>query len=64
MADNADQINTNAQKPKRASIDGQSAEQHSIDDQIKADRYAAEQSAGSNSKPGIRLFQLRNKGTV
>lgn len=60
----ASDINTNAGTPKSATIDGNTAEQHSIPDQIEADRYAQQETAKSNNRPGIRLFQLRNNGTV
>jgi len=61
---NAEDIRTNSQDPKRASVDGDSAEQHSLPDQISSDRYAEGQVAKSNGRPGIRFFQIRNRGTV
>lgn len=39
MASNASSIQTDSLKPKRISGDQGSVEVHSIDDQIKADRY-------------------------
>lgn len=64
MTTNSDAIQTNSQQPKSATINGDSATQHSIPDQIAADRYAETQAAKANRRPGIRLFQLRNRGTV
>ena len=49
MADElADNIETNAAAPKRATADGVTVEQHSIDDQIKAARFAASKAQGAN----------------
>lgn len=64
MSDLTDQIETNSGNPKRVTVDGQSVEQHSLKDQIEADRHLDGQTAKSGNKPGIRLFQLRNRGTT
>ena len=64
MADLTPDIETNAAGLKRATVDGNSAENHSIPDQIAADRYLQSQTARSGKRPGIRLFQLRSRGTV
>lgn len=58
-----DDIATNAQQPKSASADGQSAEQHSIGDQIAADRYKETKQA-TKKGPGVRYRKFRHGGTV
>lgn len=60
----ASEIQTNSQKPKRATVDGNSAEQHPISDQILAERFAASETAKASKGPGIRFMQLRNQGTA
>lgn len=52
-----DRILENALAPKRASGDSGSAEQHSIPDQIEADRYKRSQQAASRGL-GIRHVKL------
>lgn len=41
MSSNSSTIKTNSAKPKKVSGDQGSVEVHSVDDQIKADRYDA-----------------------
>lgn len=56
---NADRIAENAQAPKKVTGDSGSAEQHSIPDQIAADRYARSKAAGSSSPwGGIRRVKM------
>lgn len=62
--DNSANIQTNAQQPRRATIDGNSAEQHPLKDQIEADRYEASVAAKKSKKAGIRLMQFRNQGSL
>lgn len=65
MADNSAAINTNAQKPKRVEQDGTVVEQHSIPDQIAADRYAASKAAGNAARRlGLRFFKIVSPGAV
>ena len=40
-----DTIRQNAQRPKQAAVDGVSAEQHPLPEQIAADRYLASKNA-------------------
>ena len=47
-------IETNAAKPRSASVDGASVEQHPLTDQIEADRYLEEKRA-SRLSPTARL---------
>jgi hypothetical protein len=58
MAENADTILTNSQQPKRASNDSGSFEQHSIQDQIEADRYRRSVAAAQNKRRGIRFSKI------
>lgn len=61
---NAEQIAENAAAPKRAQDAAGSMEQFSIDEQIKADRYAKEASLKSKSKLPIRLAKIRPGGAI
>ena len=63
MADNAANINTNAQGPKKVTSDGISVEQHSAKDQIDADRYEQANNA-ARSGPGIRQRKFKHRGPV
>lgn len=63
MTDNASNINDNSQQPKKVTSDGVSAEQHSIADQIAADRYKKSESA-VQSGPGIRNRKFRSRGPL
>lgn len=66
MADNLtpEQIETNAAKPRRMQADGQLVEQHSIPDQIAADRHAKSTAAAKSRGRGIILTKLEPPGTV
>ena len=68
MATNEDLINdieTNATSPKKAMIDGNSAEQHSLKEQIEFDRYQRSLGATQSTRGlGIRLRRLKPPGTV
>ncbi len=55
---NQDKILENALAPKRASGDAGSMEQHSIPDQIAADRYKAEKAAASRGFGGLKRSKL------
>lgn len=63
MADNAANINTNGQGPKKVLSDGVSVEQHSVKDQIEADRYE-QANAAAKSGTGIRNRKFRHRGPV
>ena len=47
MAEDLDIIEQNAAGPKQASADGVSTQQHSLKDQIEADKYLAGKDAAS-----------------
>jgi len=59
MADQLDNtIRENAAGPKRAAGDSGSVEQHSLRDQIEADRYLASKEAAKSKGLGIRVRKL------
>lgn len=58
-----DTIRENAAGPKRAKGDSAEMEQHSLPDQIAADRYLASKSAASSKGLGIRLKKLVPPGS-
>ena len=62
MADLTPNIESNAQGPKRVTSDGTTVEQHSIKDQIEADRYNKSEAAAKTG--GVRRRKLRHRGTV
>ena len=64
MADNSNQIATNALAPRKAASDGVTAEQHDIPGQIKADQYAAANAAVQLPFGGLRVTRLIQPGTV
>ncbi|GIK23542.1 MAG: hypothetical protein BroJett005_29560 [Ignavibacteriota bacterium] len=53
----ADAIRENAAGPKRAQGDSGSVEQHSISEQIEADRYLASKGAVKKG-PGVRMTKV------
>lgn len=59
-----DAIRDNAGGPKRASGDAGSVEQHSLKDQIEADRYLNSKNAAKNKNLGIRITKLVPPGTT
>lgn len=59
MAEELEQaIKDNAAGPAKAAVDGQSVEQHSLRDQIEADRYLASKEAVRRKDRGLRLTRL------
>ncbi len=64
-APNLDQtIRDNAAQPAKASVDGQSVEQHPLKDQIEADRYLASKDAARKPGLGIKLAKIVPPGSV
>jgi len=55
-------IRDNAQGPTRGTGDAGSVEQHSIDEQIRADRHLAEQTAAKKPRRGLRFTKLISPG--
>lgn len=54
----SDKIEANVTAPKRASGDTGSVEQHSLPDQIAADRYLASKAAVKKGGLGVRFVKL------
>ena len=64
MADDLeDSIRENAAGPKRAKGDSAEMEQHSLPDQIAADKYLASKQASRKKGLGITLKKLSPPGT-
>jgi hypothetical protein len=57
-------IHDNATGPAKAIVDGQSVEQHSLADQIAADRYLASKQATHKTGLGIKTTKLIAPGAV
>ncbi len=56
-------INTNAQGPAKAQGDSGSVEQHSLADQIEADRYLESKKASRGKGLKVKFVQLEPPGT-
>jgi len=59
-----DAIESNATGPKRASNETGSVEQHSIQDQIAADKHVASGEAVKKKPRGLRFSKLEPPGTA
>ena len=57
-------IQENASGPKKASGDSGSVEQHSLADQIAADKYLESKKASRAKGLGIKLVKISPGGTV
>ncbi len=57
-------IRDNAAQPAKASVDGQSVEQHSLKDQIEADRYLASKDAARKPGLGVKFAKIVPPGSV
>lgn len=65
MTDTLDStIKTNAEGPAKASGDAGSVEQHSLPDQIAADKYLESKKASRAKGLGIKLAKIAPGGTV
>lgn len=63
MADELQQsIEQNAAEPKRVRGDSGEVEQHSLKDQIEADRYLASKKATQGKGIGIRISKMKASG--
>ena len=63
MADELQQsIEQNATEPKRVRGDSGEVEQHSLKDQIEADRYLASKKATQGKGMGIRISKMKASG--
>lgn len=54
----ADAIENNALGPKRVQVGNQSVEQHSIEEQIAADRHGKANTAAGKNHFGVRFIQI------
>ncbi len=61
MSENDEKLRENANAPKSAEIDGQKIEQHSLKDQIEADRYLESKKALRHGL-GIRITKMKAGG--
>ena len=59
-----EQLLANALAPKSVEIDGQTIEQHSIDDQIKALKFAASMQAAKSRNGGLRIAKMNHGGAI
>jgi len=57
-------IETSAEGPKKASGDSGSVEQHSLTDQIAADKYLESKKASRTQGLGIKLTRISPGGTT
>jgi len=57
-------IQENASGPTRASGDSGSVEQHSLADQIAADKYLQSKQAAATKGLGIKLLKISPGGTI
>ena len=65
MADElTDIIRENAEGPESAEVDGVRMKQHSLADQIAADKYLASKTALSSGSKGLRKAKIVPPGTV
>lgn len=65
MADDLDNtIRQNAEGPKRAKGDAGEVEQHSLKDQIEADRYLGAKQAAQSKTRGLTFNKLVPPGTA
>jgi hypothetical protein len=59
MAEDLEQsIRENAQQPAKTSVDSVNVEQHSLADQIEADRYLASKQATRSKRLGLRFTKV------
>ena len=65
MADDlTSKIQQSAASPKKATADGVSVEQHSIADQIAADKHVASKAATRRRGLGLKLNKISPGGTI
>ena len=60
----ADALREAARQPAKASVDGQSVEQHPLKDQIESDRYLASKAAARKPGLGIKFAKIVPPGSV
>lgn len=64
MADLSSQIETNAAGPKKAKSDEGEFEQHSLSEQIEADRYLNNRGAARAKGFGLRVVRAKTSSSL
>lgn len=64
MSDLSDSIEDNAKQPRRATIDGDTAEQHPLRDQISADQHLSRVASAARDGLPLRFGKFRPPGAV
>ena len=62
MNENDKKLRENMNSPKSAEVDGQRVEQHSLKDQIEADRYLASKKAVKSRTSGLKFTKMSHSG--
>lgn len=62
--DLSESIKRSAESPKQAGADGVTVQQHSLPDQIAADKYLAQKRAGRNPAKALTRVKIVPPGTV
>ncbi len=62
MADLSESIEESAQQPKSGNFDGVNFTQHSLKEQIEADKYLEAKKAATGKTRGIAFTQFRHPG--
>ncbi len=62
--DLSESIRSNASAPKRAKTEAGEMEQHSLPDQITADRYLASKQAAGGKGLGVKMLRMVPPGAV
>ena len=60
----AETIAKNAAGPKSAEVDGQRVEQHTLTEQIAADKYLASKDAVKRRGSGLKFSKMTHSGAV
>ena len=64
MPELKDTIKTSAQGPKSATVDGVNAQQHSLPDQIAADKHLAQKAVAAHPANAMRRARIVPPGAV
>ncbi len=64
MADLTPQIEENAQQPRSMTVGAENVQQHSLLEQIEADRYLKDCAAAASPKRGFNLQRFKPPGSV
>ena len=64
MAELEDTIESNAKGPKQANVDGINTQQHSLADQIAADKYLASRAVAVNPIGALTRIKIVPPGAV